>query len=390
MYETAFFNKKTSVNLKETTNKAKGMKKFWQQPKNKNMNKKHNFSAGPCILPQEVFEKSAQAILDFNGIGLSILEISHRSKDFVAVMDEARAIVKRLMNLGDDYEVLYLGSGASMQFAMVPYNLMKVGGKAAYLDTGTWAAGAIKEAKKLETVDVVGSSKEENYSFIPKGYTVGSEYDYFHCTSNNTIYGTQMKSFPEVDTLMVCDMSSDIFSRQLDFSKFDLIYAGAQKNMGPAGVTLVVIKKEILGKTGRENMLSMLDYSQHISKESMYNTPPVFPIYASLLTLQHLENNGGIAAAEQRNEAKAKLLYDEIDSNPLFETFCVKEDRSLMNVSFKITDESKKEEFDNAWKAAGISGLNGHRSLGGYRASLYNALPIESVQVLVDVMKSIK
>ncbi|WP_312994574.1 3-phosphoserine/phosphohydroxythreonine transaminase [Chryseobacterium flavum] len=354
------------------------------------MNKKHNFSAGPCILPQEVFEKSAQAILDFNGIGLSLLEISHRSKDFVAVMDEARAIVKRLMNLGDDYEVLYLGGGASMQFAMVPYNLLKVGGKAAYLDTGTWAAGAIKEAKKLGNVDVVGSSKEENYSFIPKNYTVGSEYDYFHCTSNNTIYGTQMKTFPEVDTLMVCDMSSDIFSRQLDFSKFDLIYAGAQKNMGPAGVTLVVVKKEILGKTGRENMLSMLDYSQHINKESMYNTPPVFPVYASLLTLQHLEKNGGIAAAEKRNEAKAKLLYDEIDNNPLFETFCVQEDRSLMNVSFKITDESKKEEFDKAWKAAGISGLNGHRSLGGYRASLYNALTIESVQVLVDVMKSIK
>ncbi|CAA7386762.1 3-phosphoserine/phosphohydroxythreonine transaminase [Chryseobacterium fistulae] len=354
------------------------------------MNKKHNFSAGPCILPQEVFEKSAQAILDFNGIGLSILEISHRSKDFVAVMDEARAIVKRLMNLGDDYEVLYLGGGASLQFAMVPYNLMKMGGKAAYVDTGTWAAGAIKEAKKLGNVDVVGSSKEKNYSFIPKDYTIGSEYDYFHCTSNNTIYGTQMKSFPKVDTLMVCDMSSDIFSKQVDFSKFDLIYAGAQKNMGPAGVTLVVIKKEILGKTGRENMLSMLDYSQHISKESMYNTPPVFPVYASLLTLQHLENNGGIAAAEIRNNAKATLLYDEIDHNPLFETFCEKEDRSLMNVSFKLLDENKKEAFDTAWKAAGISGLNGHRSLGGYRASLYNALPLESVQVLVDVMKSIK
>jgi len=354
------------------------------------MSKKHNFSAGPCILPQEVFEKSAQAILDFNGMGLSLLEISHRSKDFVAVMDEARAIVKRLMNLGDDYEVLYLGGGASLQFAMVPYNLMKVGGKAAYTDTGTWAAGAIKEAKKVGTVDVVGSSKEENYSFIPKDYTVGSEYDYFHCTSNNTIYGTQMKSFPDVDTLMVCDMSSDIFSRQLDFSKFDLIYAGAQKNMGPAGVTLVVIKKEILGKTGRENMFSILDYSQHIAKESMYNTPPVFPVYASLLTLQYLENNGGIAAAEARNEAKAKLLYDEIDSNPLFETFCVKEDRSLMNVSFKLTDDSRKEEFDAAWKNPGISGLNGHRSLGGYRASLYNAMPIESVQILVDAMRSLR
>lgn len=352
------------------------------------MSKKHNFSAGPCILPQEVFEKSAQAILDFNGIGLSLLEISHRSKDFVAVMDEARAIVKRLMNLNDDYEVLYLGGGASLQFVMVPFNLMKSeNGKAAYLDTGVWAAGAIKEAKKFGTVDVVGSSKEDNYSFVPKDYTVGSEYDYFHCTSNNTIYGTQMKTFPKVDTLMVCDMSSDIFSRELDFSQFDLIYAGVQKNMGPAGVTLVVVKKEILGQSGRD-IPSILDYSQHIAKESMYNTPPVFPVYASLLTLQHLENNGGIAAAEARNEAKAKLLYEEIDRNPHFETFCKKEDRSLMNVSFRLLDESKKEAFDNAWKAAGISGLNGHRSIGGYRASLYNALPIESVQVLVDVMKN--
>lgn len=353
------------------------------------MNKKHNFSAGPCILPQEVFEKSAQAILDFNGIGLSLLEISHRSKDFVAVMDEARAIVKRLMNLNDDYEVLYLGGGASLQFVMVPFNLMKSeNGKAAYLATGVWAAGAIKEAKKFGAVDVVGSSKEDNYSFVPKDYTVGSEYDYFHCTSNNTIYGTQMKTFPKVDTLMVCDMSSDIFSRELDFSQFDLIYAGAQKNMGPAGVTLVVVKKEILGKSGRD-IPSILDYSQHIAKESMYNTPPVFPVYASLLTLQHLENNGGIAAAEARNEAKAKLLYEEIDRNPLFETFCKKEDRSLMNVSFRLLDESKKETFDNAWKTAGISGLNGHRSIGGYRASLYNALPLESVQVLVDVMKNL-
>lgn len=352
------------------------------------MNKKHNFSAGPCILPQEVFEKSAQAILDFNGIGLSLLEISHRSKDFVAVMDEARAIVKRLMNLNDDYEVLYLGGGASLQFVMVPFNLMKSeNGKAAYLDTGVWAAGAIKEAKKFGSVDVVGSSKEDNYSYVPKDYTVGSDYDYFHCTSNNTIYGTQMKSFPKVDTLMVCDMSSDIFSRELDFSQFDLIYAGAQKNMGPAGVTLVVVKKKILGKSGRD-IPSILDYSQHIAKESMYNTPPVFPVYASLLTLQHLENNGGIAAAEARNEAKAKLLYEEIDRNPHFETFCKKEDRSLMNVSFRLLDESKKESFDNAWKTAGISGLNGHRSIGGYRASLYNALPLESVQVLVDVMKN--
>ena len=353
------------------------------------MSKKHNFSAGPCILPPEVFRKSAEAILDFNGSGLSLLEISHRSKDFVAVMDEARAIVKRLMNLGDEYEVLYLGGGASLQFAMIPFNLMKTeNGKAAYTDTGTWAAGAIKEGKKLGKVDVVGSSKEENYSFIPKDYSVGSEYNYFHCTSNNTIYGTQMREFPKVDTLLVCDMSSDIFSRVIDFSQFDLIYAGAQKNMGPAGATLVVVKKEILGKTGRD-IPSMLDYSLHIAKESMYNTPPVFPVYASLLTLQHLEKNGGIASAEVQNEAKAKLLYDEIDRNPLFETFCNEEDRSIMNATFKLLDDTKKEEFDRDWKAAGISGLNGHRSVGGYRASMYNALPIESVQVLVDIMKNL-
>ncbi len=351
--------------------------------------KKHNFSAGPCILPQEVFEQSAAAILDFNGSGLSLLEISHRSKDFVPVMEEARAIVKRLMKLGDEYEVLYLGGGASLQFAMVPFNLMKQnGGHAAYLDTGVWASGAIKEAEKLGKVNIIGSSKAEGYTYIPKNYTAGAEYDYFHCTSNNTIYGTQMKTFPKVDTLMVCDMSSDIFSREMDFSQFDLIYAGAQKNMGPAGVTLVVVKKEILGKTGR-NIPSYLDYSLHISKDSMLNTPPVFPVYASLLTLQHLEKNGGIAAAEERNMAKAALLYREIDRNPLFEGFCAEEDRSLMNVCFKITDETRKEAFDAAWKAAGINGLNGHRSVGGYRASLYNALPLESVKILIDVMKSL-
>lgn len=350
--------------------------------------KKHNFSAGPSILPQEVFQKAAEAILDFNGMGLSLLEISHRSKEFIAVMDEARAIVKRLMNLGDDYEVLYLQGGASLQFLMVPMNLLSENGKAAYLDTGTWAAGAIKEAKKIGNVDVVASSKDANYTFIPKDYTVGSEYDYFHCTSNNTIFGTQIKKFPEVDTLLACDMSSDIFSRQLDFSKFDLIYAGAQKNMGPAGTTLVVVKKDILGKTGR-NIPTYLDYAVHIAKESMANTPPVFAVYASYLTLKHLEENGGITAAEEKNNAKAKLLYDEIDRNPNFQGVAAVEDRSFMNVTFTLTDESKKEAFDQAWKAAGISGLNGHRSVGGYRASIYNAMPIESVQVLVDVMKSI-
>lgn len=350
--------------------------------------KKHNFSAGPSILPQEVFQKASEAILDFNGSGLSLLEISHRSKDFVAVMDEARAIVKRLMNLGDDYEVLYLQGGASLQFLMVPYNLLSVDGKAAYTNTGTWAAGAIKEAKMVGNVDVVATSKEANYSYIPKEFKVGSEYDYFHCTSNNTIFGTQMKEFPKVDTLLVCDMSSDIFSRELDFSQFDLIYAGAQKNMGPAGATLVVVKKSILGKTGR-TIPTYLDYAVHIDKESMSNTPPVFAVYASYLTLKHLEENGGIAAAEAINNAKAKLLYDEIDSNPNFQGVSAIEDRSFMNVTFTLTDESKQEAFDAAWKAAGISGLNGHRSVGGYRASIYNAMPIESVQVLVDVMRSI-
>ncbi|MBP7498655.1 MAG: 3-phosphoserine/phosphohydroxythreonine transaminase [Chryseobacterium sp.] len=350
--------------------------------------KKHNFSAGPSILPQEVFQKASEAILNFNDSGLSLLEISHRSKDFVAVMDEARAIVKRLMNLGDDYEVLYLQGGASLQFLMVPFNLLSVDGKAAYTNTGTWAAGAIKEAKMIGNVDVVATSKEANYSYIPKEFKVGSEYDYFHCTSNNTIFGTQMKEFPKVDTLLVCDMSSDIFSRELDFSQFDLIYAGAQKNMGPAGATLVVVKKSILGKTGR-TIPTYLDYAVHIDKESMSNTPPVFAVYASYLTLKHLEENGGIAAAEARNNAKAKLLYDEIDSNPNFQGVSAVEDRSFMNVTFTLTDESKQEAFDKAWKAAGISGLNGHRSVGGYRASIYNAMPIESVQVLVDVMKSI-
>ena len=352
--------------------------------------KKHNYSAGPCILPQEVFEKSAQAILDFNNSGLSILEISHRSKDFVAVMEEARALVLELLNLeGKGYEVLFLGGGASLEFLMVPYNLMKVDGKAAYLDTGTWASGAIKEAKHFGETVIVASSKPENYNHIPKGYTIPSDADYFHCTSNNTIFGTQMKSFPEVNIPLVCDMSSDIFSRVLDFSKFDLIYAGAQKNMGPAGATLVVVKKEILGKTGR-TIPSMLDYQQHIDKESMYNTPPVFPIYASLLTLQWLKNLGGIAAIEKINEAKANLLYTEIDRNPLFKGAAVKEDRSNMNVTFLLNDEAHQEKFDAMWKATGISGLPGHRSVGGYRASMYNALPIESVQVLVDVMQELE
>ncbi|WP_018674502.1 3-phosphoserine/phosphohydroxythreonine transaminase [Riemerella columbina] len=353
------------------------------------MSKKHNFSAGPCILPNEVFQQSSEAIIDFNQSGLSLLEISHRSKDFVAVMDEARAIVKRLMHLNDDYEVLFLQGGASLQFLMVPFNLLSTEGTAAYTDTGKWASNAIKEAKLLGNVDVLASSKASNYTYIPKDYTIKSNYDYFHCTSNNTIYGTQMKEFPKTEVPLVCDMSSDIFSRVVDFSQFDLIYAGAQKNMGPAGTVLVVVKKDILGKTKR-NIPSYLNYQLHIDKESMFNTPPVFAVYTSLLTLQHLEKHGGIAAAEEKNKAKAALLYGEIDRNPLFEGTAHTEDRSNMNVCFRLTDESKKEEFDRLWKAANINGINGHRSVGGYRASLYNALPIESVQVLVEVMQQLK
>jgi phosphoserine aminotransferase len=347
----------------------------------------HNYSAGPCILPQEVFQKSADAILDFNNSGLSLLEISHRSKDFVAVMEEARDLALELLDLkGKGYQALFLHGGASLEFLMVPYNLMKVKGKAAYLDTGTWASAAIKEAKLFGDVNVVASSKDENYSYIPKGFTVPSDVDYFHCTSNNTIFGTQIKEFPTVSVPMVCDMSSDIFSRVLDFSKFDIIYAGAQKNMGPAGTTLVVIKEEILGKSGRQ-IPSMLDYEKHVKAESMYNTPAVFPVYASLLTLQWLKNRGGIAAVEKLNQAKANLLYAEIDRNPHFKGAAKVEDRSNMNVVFLLEDEEHTALFDSMWKAAGISGLPGHRSVGGYRASMYNALPIESVQVLVEVMK---
>lgn len=350
----------------------------------------HNYSAGPCILPQEVFEKSAQAILDFNDSGLSILEISHRSKDFVAVMEEARNLVLELLDLKDKgYQALFLHGGASLEFLMVPYNVMKENGKAAYLDTGTWASGAIKEAKYFGETIIVATSKEENYNHIPKNYAIPNDANYFHCTSNNTIFGTQIKSFPETSIPVVCDMSSDIFSRVLDFSKFDLIYAGAQKNMGPAGATLVIVKEEILGKTGRY-IPSMLDYQKHIQAESMYNTPPVFSIYASLLTLQWLKNLGGIPAIEKLNLAKAALLYNEIDRNPLFKGTANSEDRSTMNVTFILHDENHAHIFDTMWKDAGISGLTGHRSVGGYRASIYNALPIESVEVLVEVMKNLE
>ena len=351
--------------------------------------KKHNFSAGPCILPQEVLTQAAAAVHNFNGNNLSLIEMSHRSKDFVAVMENARNLVKELLQLPEGYAVLFLQGGASLEFYMAAYNLLKTDGKAAYLDTGTWSSKAIKEAKLLGNIEVVASSKDKTFNYIPKNYTVPSGIDYMHCTSNNTIYGTQLKKFPKTDGLLVCDMSSDIFSRELDFSQFDLIYAGAQKNMGPAGTTLVVVKEEILGKTGR-TIPSMLDYQVHIAKDSMFNTPSVFAVYVSMLTLEWLKNLGGIPAIEKINEEKAALLYTEIDRNPLFKGFAEKEDRSLMNVTFNLTNEAYKDAFDQLWNNAGISGIKGHRSVGGYRASIYNAMPIESVQVLVNTMQSLE
>ncbi|MBT6650142.1 MAG: 3-phosphoserine/phosphohydroxythreonine transaminase, partial [Flavobacteriales bacterium] len=289
--------------------------------------KRHNFSAGPCILPQEVLKQASAAVLNFNDDNLSLIEISHRSKPFVAVMDKAIALVKELLNVPKGYSVLFLQGGASMEFLMVAMNLMKVDGKAAYTNTGAWAKKAITEANSLGEAIVLGDSSDKNYNYIPKGYTIPSDVDYFHCTSNNTIYGTQMKEFPHCPTLMVCDMSSDIFSRKVEVSKFDIIYAGAQKNMGPAGATLVIVKDEILGKTGRK-IPTMLDYNTHISKDSMFNTPPVFPIYVSMLTLQWLKDLGGVEVIEKINQAKADLLYGEIDRNPLFEGTAAIEDRS--------------------------------------------------------------
>lgn len=350
--------------------------------------KKHNFSAGPCILPEEVLKKAAEAVINFNNDNLSLIEISHRSKPFVAVMEKAQALVLELLDLENKgYKVLFLQGGASTQFLMTAYNLLDK--KAAYLNTGTWSSKAIKEATLFGELEEVASSKDQNFSYIPKEYTIPSDADYFHCTSNNTIFGTQMKSFPETSIPIVCDMSSDIFSRQLDFSKFDLIYAGAQKNMGPAGTTLVVIKESMLGKVERA-IPSMLDYQVHISKDSMFNTPSVFAVYVSMLTLQWLKDLGGIPFIEKVNQKKADLLYAEIDRNPLFKGVVSKEDRSNMNATFVLVDEGLKDTFDTMLKEAGINGLNGHRSVGGYRASMYNALPLYSVQALVDVMQELE
>ena len=350
--------------------------------------KKHNFSAGPCILPQEVIIKASEAVMDFNNSGLSLIEISHRSKEFVDVMEQARSLAIELLGLeGKGYKALFLQGGASTQFLMVALNLLEK--RAGYLNTGTWSDKAIKEAKIYDDIYEVASSKSGNYNYIPKGFDIPEEYDYFHCTSNNTIFGTQIKEFPDCPIPMVCDMSSDIFSRQLDFSKFDIIYAGAQKNMGPAGTTLVVIKEDVLGKVSR-HIPSMMDYKIHMNKGSMFNTPPVFAVYTSMLTLQWLKNLGGIEAIEKENEKKARLMYSEIDLNPLFKGYSSKADRSMMNATFTLTNDDLKETFETMCHSAGINGINGHRSVGGYRASMYNALPLESVQVLVEIMSELE
>lgn len=350
--------------------------------------KRHNFSAGPSILPQEVLLKASEAVMDLNGSGLSLIEISHRSKDFVDIMEKARALALELLGLqGKGYKALFLQGGASTQFLMVALNLLEK--RAGYLNTGTWSQKAIKEAKIYDDIYEVASSKNANYNYIPKGYDIPTDYDYFHCTSNNTIFGTQIKQFPDCPIPMVCDMSSDIFSRQIDYSKFGLIYAGAQKNLGPAGTTLVIVKEDILGKVSRK-IPSMMDYKEHISKSSMFNTPPVFAVYTSMLTLEWLKNLGGIEAIEKENEKKAQLIYSEIDLNPLFNGFATKQDRSMMNATFTLANEDLKETFDTMCEEAGITGINGHRSVGGYRASMYNALPLESVQVLVEVMSELE
>ncbi|MDR0810829.1 MAG: 3-phosphoserine/phosphohydroxythreonine transaminase [Paludibacter sp.] len=348
--------------------------------------KKHNFGAGPSILPREVIEKTASAILDFNGIGLSILEISHRSKDFQPVLDEAVALFKEILDIPDGYSVLFLGGGASMQFCMIPYNLLEH--KAAYLNTGVWASKAQKEAKAFGEVVEVASSKADNFNHIPKNYTVPTDADYFHITTNNTIYGTELLRDIDSPVTLVADMSSDIFSRPVDVSKYGLIYGGAQKNLAPAGVAFVIVKDEILGKVSR-HIPSMLDYKIHIENGSMFNTPPVLPIYSAMETLRWLKAKGGVKEMEKLNITKAELLYDEIDRNKLFTGTAKTEDRSRMNICFVMKPEYAELEADFQKFASerGMVGIKGHRSVGGFRASTYNALPVESVQALVDTMR---
>ena len=348
--------------------------------------KKHNFNAGPSILPREVIEKTAQAILDFNGSGLSLMEISHRAKDFQPVVDEAVALFKELLNIPDGYSVLFLGGGASLEFCMVPYNFLEK--KAAYLNTGTWSKKAIKEAKAFGEVVEVASSEKDGFTYIPKDYTVPADVDYFHITTNNTIYGTELHADLNENVPMIADMSSDIFSRPVDFSKYICVYGGAQKNLAPAGVTFVVVKNDALGHVSR-HIPTMLNYQTHVDKGSMFNTPPVVPIYAALQTLKWYKEQGGVEAMEKKDMENAAILYDEIDRNKLFRGTVAPEDRSIMNVCFVMNDEYKELEADfNAFATSkGIVGIKGHRSVGGFRASLYNAMPKSSVEVLIAAMK---
>jgi phosphoserine aminotransferase len=353
------------------------------------MSTKHNFSAGPAILPASVFQEAAQAVVDFNQTGLSLLEMSHRGSDFVAVMDEALALVRSLLSLPDNYHVLFVGGGASSQFFTVPMNLLNPEDKAAYVNTGTWATNAIKEAQAFGQIEVVASSESENFNHIPKQLEIPKEAKYLHITSNNTIFGTQYHAWPETDLPIVCDMSSDIFSRPVPIEKFGLIYAGAQKNMGPAGVTLVIVREDMLGHVNR-HIPTMLNYRTHIKNGSMYNTPPVFPIYVSMLTMRWVAASGGLTVMEARNRAKADCLYAEVDRNPLFKGTTAVEDRSWMNATFVLKDSSMDQTFLDLCKKAGIIGLKGHRSVGGFRASMYNALELSSVEALVQVMRDLE
>jgi phosphoserine aminotransferase len=349
----------------------------------------HNFNAGPSILPREVFEQASQAILNYNNTGLSILEIGHRTELFQAVMDEAIATTKELMQLDDRHDVLFLHGGASTQFFQVPMNLLNDNEVAAYTDTGVWGAKAIKEAKLFGHVEVVCSSKDTNYNYLPKQFTVPKTAKYLHITSNNTIYGTQWQDFTpfyESDVPLVADMSSDILSRPMEFNKFDLIYAGAQKNVGAAGVNLIVVNKNILGKVDRK-LPTMMDYRNHIENGSMLNTPPVFAVYVCMLTLRWLKSQGGVAAIERINNQKATLLYDTIDNYPIFKGTVAKEDRSKMNACFVMTNPELEKEFLALCKQEGMVGVKGHRSVGGFRISLYNALPLESVETLTCLMQ---
>lgn len=348
--------------------------------------KKHNFYAGPSILSRQAINNTIDAVRDFAGTGLSILEISHRSKEFSAVIEEAQALFKELLDIPAGYEVVFLGGGASTQFCMVPMNLLAK--KAAYLDTGTWANKAIKEAKLFGEVDVVASSKEANYTFVPKDYAVPADVDYFHITTNNTIFGTEIRKDLDVPVRLVADMSSDIFSRPVDVSKYDIIYGGAQKNLAPAGVTFVIVRVDALGKVDRV-LPTMLNYKTHIDKGSMFNTPPVLPIYTALQTLRWYKELGGVKELQRRDEEKAAYLYDAIDSSKMFVGTVNAEDRSIMNVCFVMKPEYKEleKEFIDFATARGIVGIKGHRSVGGFRASLYNALPLDSVKVLVEAMR---